>query len=758
MTDAIVLTQEEREFARKQKISDNFLRLLLQRGHSLDDIPSFLHPSLDDMCAPYDIDGMKEAADRVKLAIKNKEKVLIFGDYDCDGIGAVSILTLYLRDKLDLAYFIPNRNTDGYGMKADGLKNILKQRRPSLIITVDCGITAVKEVDFLKSEGIDVIVTDHHEPQDVLPDCIIVDPKVKKQGFYDFCGAGVALKLVEALGGRNEMEKYLDIAAVSTIADVVPLLKDNRIIAYYGLKQIVSNPRKGIKELLHTDKLTAQDVMFKLAPRINAAGRMSTAMKAVELYLENDIFLLRSLCEELDRDNVKRQITCEQVVGEAKAMLKAVDFDKTRIIVLAKKGWEAGVLGIAAAKLTDEFKCPAILFAKNGDGLCKGSARSIKAVNIFELLSKFSDMFESFGGHSQAAGITISEEKFDEFAAKINAELLQTHDFNEFLPKIEYEMELDTNSDLLSFAKELQFLEPTGYGNPMPNFLIRANGLDFEQIGFTNHVKCSLDSMEIVAFSKFRYCVAATSGRTLIECSLGVNEFQNRQYAQAVVKTFQSETVIVTPTDEIILSAHHLSHEGVADLAYTSISEAEKLLEKPFGTVFVCFSQSEYETLQNNSAKIASLPVLVATPRCLNPENCTLILPAPEFDFSFYRNVIIAGRPLSEGYKKHIASQVKNCFLLGDCSKKETYIPDSQFREMFISLKKIAARREKMSAAKRLYRAVASDIKISLKDYIVIWQVFNELNLVTLSDRGIVFVSSQKTDLNNSVTYRNLKH
>ena len=486
--ERLPLDQNQKNIARDLGLSDDFMRILSMRGLAIEqEIISFLRPSFDKMSSPFDIDGMKEASDRIKLAIQRKEKVLIFGDYDCDGIGAISILMLYLRDKLDIQYFIPNRVTDGYGMNVDTLKSIITRRRPNLVITVDCGITAYEEVEYLKKEGIDVIVTDHHEPQEVLPDCIVVDPKVKRTGFYDFCGAGVALKVVEALAGREEIKKYLDVAAISTIADVVPLKDDNRIIAYYGLKQIATSPRKGIKTLLGTERVTSHDVMFKLAPRINAAGRLGSAMKTVDLFLEDDIFLLRNLCDELESDNAKRQAICETVVTEAKAMIHGTDFNKTGIIILAGENWEAGVLGIAAARIVEEFKFPAILFTKSGD-CYKGSARSIKEVNLFEELSKFSHLFTAFGGHSQAAGVTLPISNFEEFKENINKEIMSKVDRGTFLPTFDYDMELDANTNLLPFAKELTLLEPTGYGNPEPSFLVKGD-FKFDRIGVSKHVK-----------------------------------------------------------------------------------------------------------------------------------------------------------------------------------------------------------------------------------------------------------------------------
>nr|MDE5602058.1 DHH family phosphoesterase [Clostridia bacterium] len=333
-TPNMPLTDEQKKVAKALGISDTFMRLLVGRGMKEDALASFLKPSVDGLSSPFEIDGMNEAVARVKLAVERGEKILVFGDYDCDGICAVSILMLHLRDKANITYFIPDRGRDGYGMSVSTLERIISAQKPNLVITVDCGITAVEEAKYLKAQGIDLIVTDHHEPQAEIPDCIVVDPKVKKSGFYELCGAGVALKLVEALSSREEACKYLDIAAIATIADVVPLKDDNRIIAYYGLKQMSTSPRKGVKMLLDKDAVTSHSIMFHLAPRMNAAGRINSAMKVVGLFLETDYFMLKSLADELARDNALRQELCESTVREAKEMLHGVDFSEVGIILL----------------------------------------------------------------------------------------------------------------------------------------------------------------------------------------------------------------------------------------------------------------------------------------------------------------------------------------------------------------------------------------------------------------------------------------
>ena len=228
-TQNFTLNDGQKKLAESLGVSETFLRLLLGRGFGSGEIGTYLHPSVEKMSSPCDIDGMDRAVARVREAIDKKQKILVYGDYDCDGICAVSVLVLYLRDKARVTYFIPDRNRDGYGLSVSALEKLIASQRPDLVITVDCGITAVEETEFLRAHGIDIIITDHHEPQKRIPNCIVLDPKIKRRGFCDYCGAGVALKLVEALGGREEACKYLDIVAIATVADVVPLIGDNRI-------------------------------------------------------------------------------------------------------------------------------------------------------------------------------------------------------------------------------------------------------------------------------------------------------------------------------------------------------------------------------------------------------------------------------------------------------------------------------------------------------------------------------------------------
>ncbi len=722
-----------------------------------DELHDFLHPSLKKMSSPFVYDGMKEAAERIRLAIQRKEKVLIYGDYDCDGICAISTLMLYLKDKLDVFYFIPDRNKDGYGISIDALEKILSKHSPTLVITVDTGITAVDEIEYLKSRGIDTIVTDHHEPQERIPDCIVVDPKVARKGFYDLCGAGVALKLVEALGGREEACKYLDVVAIATIADVVPLKDDNRIIAYYGLKQITTSPRKGVKMLLDQDKISAQDVMFRLAPRMNAAGRLNSAMKVVGLFLESDYFLLRTLTEELARDNSQRQDLCEKAVAEAKNMLKGADFENMGIIALYSDSWEPGILGIACARLVEEFKRPTVLFAKNGDEL-RGSARSVPSVNIFELFSSLSNYFTGFGGHAQAAGVSMSVDQFDSFVKAANDKLMTEHTYDDFTHEIVCEMELPIDTDFLRFAKELELLEPTGYQNPKPTFLLKGEGLRFERIGFSQHVKYIGKHIDLMGFSKFAPCLTAKTGRVDFEVSLGVNVFQNRETAQGIIQTLQFENVCVTKEESNLMNLHHLLKEGDANLQKTDLNTVKEWLKHPFGTVITCFSKSDYERLCDELDEIKRLPVLLATPRCLNPENCVVVCPAESFDFSFYTRVVVSGHPLSSGYLAYLKGVSNECYALGDCSCERLAASDDTLRHIYKEIVNLASRTTKMGSPHKMYVALCQRYKVSETEFNVALMIFDQVGLVTINDKGFVSISKKSVKLTDSVTYRNLKH
>ena len=746
-----------REYSKQLNISQRFGSLLLARG--LDDVEEakrYLHPSIRDMQDPFEIKGMREAVTRIKKAIENQEKILVFGDYDCDGISAISILMLYLQGKTPVDYYIPNRNVDGYGLSSTAIDSILTSSKPSLVITVDCGITSVAEAKYLKEHGIDIIVTDHHEPQDVLPDCIIVDPKIEKKGFYDYCGAGVALKLVEGLSSRDEVIQYFDICALATIADLVPLTGENRIIAYYGLRQIKERPRLGIKYLLGEEKISSYVVMFRLAPRINSAGRLDSAMKVVDLFISKDPILLRLLVEELGDVNARRQAICEQVVSEAMEMLKDINFNKTRIIILEKDDWEAGVIGIAASRIMEVFRRPTILLAKKEDGLLRGSSRSIKSVNIFDLLTRLQDLLAAYGGHAQAAGVTIAPENLDEFKQRANDILLAEHDDSEFLVKESYDTDLELDDTLLTFSEELELLEPTGFGNPKPVFRVIADDFKFDRIGFSNHIKYSKGDYEIIGFNCLNK-IGSLEGGAELEVTLSNNIYQNREYAQCTIKTVRVTKVNIEDGNAQLLNIHQLGVAQKANIPVISVNAVKEKINANYGNLFVCFSQGDYKNLLMLFPEAKNYNVSIGELMTLNPENSILICPKADMDFSYFERVIIAGNPICTNYFSTIQKTCKEVYALDDYKGQKIVILDSTINAVFFEIKKLLTRGMRLNSLYSIYTNVKRSVNISIFTFQIIYQILTELGIITFNDKGRLEINYDRKDRNSSITYQNTR-
>ncbi len=803
--------------ARALGISEDFAKLLYARGYKdAQSVNAFLYPSVSDMCPLSSIFGMQAARERLLRALAKKESVLIYGDYDCDGICAVSVLYLFLKGKTEVSYFIPDRAGDGYGLSLGALEKIFAASAPSLVITVDCGISSVSEVEYIKSRGADVIVTDHHEPKKELPNCVVVNAKLGGD-FKEYCGAGIALRLVEAVSSVEEAAEYADIAAIATIADVVPLVGDNRIIASEGLRMINENPRTGIRLLTEVgkseayanvkrggrkEKIGSYSVMFQIAPRINAAGRLDNAMKAVDLFVSEDYFLLKSLAEELERDNSERQRLCDEIYCQASDLLKGIDFDSTRIIVLENSDWEAGVLGIVASRLTERFKCPAILFASDGDML-KGSARSVAGINIFELLSVFSDCFSSFGGHAQAAGMSMQRSRFQYFKTALNAYALKKYDDKLFLQNIKADAKLDINADMFSLAKELELLEPTGYGNKKPCFAVDGKGLVFQPIGSTPHVKYSSKGFEIVAFSDYAQALGVNRGEKEILLSLGISEFRNNIYAQGVVKNVITKSVEASDDECAVLNLHQLEccakEDGQSGQNVLKRSAAETygdktnaaaamkgaetgaaagtggnkknaaaaidaqsgffkaLLQKTFGTLIVCFNVGEYKDLCLKCPKIKGLPLHFSVARDLGVQTSVVIAPSKNFEYRYFKNVVAAGNAMSREYLDYIASQTENFFVLKGSKVTPPYLSDALLREIYVALRKTVQTNAEIKTSDALYRLVRAETDVSAVDFFAALKILAQLSLFSWSERGKIEVGSKKCNLNESAIYRNMR-
>jgi len=446
-------------------------------------IEKFLFPTIQHFHDPYLLNDMQKAVELIIKTIKEGNKILIYGDYDCDGVTSTYVLYHNLLKYANVSYFIPNRFTDGYGLNIEILKQKLNDF--DLLITVDCGISSINEVDFLKSQDKAVIITDHHEPKGKIPGAdAVINPKRHDSTypFRDLAGVGVAFKLLHALklkGYNFILSNYFDIISIGTIGDIMPLLDENRIIAKYGLKKLMNTNNVGLKALMEVaglkmkQELKTSDISYIIVPRLNAAGRITDAKMALELLLEEDEKKALEIAMYLDEENRKRQQIEEKTIREAQEKLKLnKDKLKKKIFILGDKLWHPGVVGIASSKIAERFYRPTILFTELEENIAKASGRSIKGFNLFKALQDCEDVLIKFGGHEGAAGLSFSLSNLDEFENRLN-EIAQSMNIFTFKPYLEIDCELNLNQIDDELIDQLSLLEPFGVGNPEPTFLIK---------------------------------------------------------------------------------------------------------------------------------------------------------------------------------------------------------------------------------------------------------------------------------------------
>lgn len=531
--------------------------VLLNRDISESEFEGFLAKSKRSIRNPMSMLDMDKASERIASAIEKKEKIAVYGDYDVDGITSTALLYEFLESAgADVIYYIPDRKDEGYGINIMAVNKLIKSGI-KLLITVDCGITAIGEVEFAKLQGMDVIITDHHTCKERIPSAAVavVNPKQENDeyGFASLAGVGVAFKLVLALAlklGLNTGEifdKYCDLAAIGTIADVVPLVDENRIIVEKGLQQLQNSVRPGIRALLavakvDTKKINASTVAFALAPRMNAAGRLGTAVTAVELLLTRDIVEAERIADQLDKENTKRQLTEQEIHNEAIEMIASdPNFQKKKVIVLAKEGWHNGVIGIVASRITERFYRPCILISLD-NGMGKGSGRSISSFNLFDALTECDSLLATFGGHSVAAGLSINASDIEEFSKKINKYADEVLSQEDMLPVVKIDCLLNGQNLTLSTVKLLSVLEPYGMGNEKPTFAIKnATVENISTVGAeSKHLRLLInkDGMRVPCIGfNMGECASEVKAGDLIHLAfkLDINTYQGNENVQLIL-------------------------------------------------------------------------------------------------------------------------------------------------------------------------------------------------------------------------------
>ena len=532
-------------------LPERLLELLLDRGiDTPQKIERYLHPKREDLYDPMLMQDMEKAVAVIRDAIEKHEEITVFGDYDVDGVTATAILLTYLRKQgAQVDFYIPDRHGEGYGLNIAAVEQIAA--RSKLLITVDCGITCAVEVARAKELGMRVIVTDHHQLGPQLPQCeAVLNPLLGNYPFRRLCGAGVAFKLVQAMGGTEAIESLWELAALATIADIVPLMDENRVIVYYGLAAMAVTQRPGLIALMESagidpQKVTSSDVAFRMAPRINAGGRLALASRGVQLLTTRKMDTAREIAEELNQDNIRRRELEIEIFQQADEMTRRqIDFMNERAIVICGEGWNPGVIGLAASRLVEKYKWPTILLSRDGE-ICVGSARSIPGVNIHDAMSTCRDLFVRFGGHAQAAGLTIEAKNLPEFRRRLSEAIREQAEPEAFIPTEEYDLELELSEMTEAFVDAFSAMQPTGFGNPAPIFCVRGvHTTDVRTIGKDGaHLRLRLaQGSEMRSAIGFRMGERASNLPEVIEAliTLSINVWQDKRNVQCELRQMQA--------------------------------------------------------------------------------------------------------------------------------------------------------------------------------------------------------------------------
>lgn len=491
------------EIAKKHNISELLTKILVNRG-IIDDkeIDTFLNPTRNDFYDPYLMPDMEKAVERIIKAINNQEKVMIYGDYDVDGITSITVLKKFLEERgLKTGHYIPNRLEEGYGLNENAIRSIAEQKY-TLMITVDCGISGIEEVDLANQLGIETIITDHHEQLENLPNAYAIINAKRKDSQYPFrglAGCGAVFKLIQAISIRLKLEekeflKYLDIVCVGTISDIVPLVDENRVIAKLGLKLVAQTRNIGLRELILQSgykKIDSNTISFGVAPRINACGRMGYQEEALDLFLTNNIEEARKITARLNSYNLERQTKEKDIFEQAIKELEKEDIKNLSTIVLSGDNWHHGVIGIVASKLTEKFYKPTILICFE-DNIGKGSGRSLPGFDLHEALVESSTYLEKYGGHEMAVGLSLKKEKYNDFKLAFE-EIAKSKNIQQIIPVIKIDSIITAKDVNKKTIEELEMLEPFGEKNKNPIFVYKNLKIDsIRALSEGKHLKLTL--------------------------------------------------------------------------------------------------------------------------------------------------------------------------------------------------------------------------------------------------------------------------
>lgn len=545
-------------------VSESLANLMVQRSITTpEEAHAFFNPSLDDLHDPFMMKDMNIAVDRLSTAVKKNEKILVYGDYDVDGTTAVALVYSFLKEQnSNVDYYIPDRYKEGYGLSIQGIDYAVRNKC-RLIITLDCGIKAIEKIKYANTEGLDIIVCDHHLPGLEIPGALaVLDPKQPGCGYpyKELSGCGVGFKLIHAYSRIHEIPfseivNYLDLVAVSIASDIVPITGENRILAYFGLKQLNESPRTGLREIIReavvTRALTVEDVVFKLGPRINAAGRMETGSRAVELLISNDTKLATGISKEINNYNNERRNVDRLITTEAMKMISEnYHYKNAKTTVLYNPLWKKGVIGIVASRLIETYYRPTVILTES-NGFATGSARSVQGYDLYQAIESCSDLLESFGGHMFAAGLTLKKENIQPFIERFENYVNSTITEEQMLPRLLVDTELSFSEINEDFFNVMSQFQPFGPENMSPVFVSR-NVTDSgtgRMVGANGeHLKLDLcqessgtKSISAIAFNQANHFEHIRKGEPFDICySLEMNEFRGNRNLQLNIRDIKT--------------------------------------------------------------------------------------------------------------------------------------------------------------------------------------------------------------------------
>jgi single-stranded-DNA-specific exonuclease len=545
-------------------VSESLANLMVQRNiTSPQEANAFFTPDLSYLHDPFMMKDMNIAVDRLSTAIKKNEKILVYGDYDVDGTTAVALVYSFLKEQYsNVEYYIPDRYKEGYGVSFQGIDFAVKNHC-KLLITLDCGIKAVEKIKYAKSKSIDVIVCDHHYPGSEIPAAIaVLDPKQPgcSYPYKELSGCGVGFKLIHAYSRINSIPfssiaNYLDLVAVSIASDIVPITGENRVLAYFGLKQLNESPRIGLKEILREAEvfkaLTVEDVVFKIGPRLNAAGRMEAGSKAVELLISHDVKSAEGISKEISNFNTERRSIDRTITTEAMRMISEDQRTvNARTTVLYNPSWKKGVIGIVASRLIETYYRPTVILTES-NGFATGSARSVQGYDLYQAIEACSDLLESFGGHMYAAGLTLKKENIQPFIERFEQFVNSTITEDQLLPRVFIDTELSFNEINEDFFKVMSQFQPFGPENMSPVFMSK-NVFDTgsgRMVGSSGeHLKLDLcqdsstvKSISAIAFNQANHFEYIKGGNPFEICySIEMNEFRGNRNLQINIRDIKT--------------------------------------------------------------------------------------------------------------------------------------------------------------------------------------------------------------------------